>query len=164
MRYLYALVLYASLAAPASAAHMAFAVRSTEIKQQPFSDAKTVATLDDKSSVEVLSRRGGWVNISSGKGNGWVRMLSLRSDSTAKKRGDSGLQSLINVGRSGSSGITVATGVRGLSEEDLRNARPNPAEFDKLQRYAVNKAKAEKFAHNAKLKARQLDYLPSGNP
>jgi len=164
MRYLYALVLFASLAAPAGAAQVAFTVRSTEIKQQPYSDAKTVATLADKSSVEVLSRRGGWVNISSSKGKGWVRMLSLRSDSAAQKRGDSGLQSLINVGRSGSSGITVATGVRGLSEEDLRNAHPNPGEFEKLQKYAVNKAEAEKFAHDAKLKAHQLDYLPSGNP
>lgn len=163
MRYLYILVLYASLAVPASAAQVAFTVRSTEIKQQPFSDAKTVATLNDKSSVEVLSRRGGWVNISSSKGKGWVRMLSLRSDSTAQKRGDSGLQSLINVGRSGSSGITVATGVRGLSEEDLKNAHPNPVEFGKLQKYAANKANAEKFAHDAKLKARQLDYLPSGS-
>jgi hypothetical protein len=165
MRYLYALIIYASLAAPAGAAQSAFTVRSTEIKQQPFSDAKTIATLAGKSGVEVLSRRGGWVNISSSKGNGWVRMLSLRSDNTAKKRGDSGLQSLINVGRSGSSGITVATGVRGLSEEDLKNARPNPVEFEKLQRYAVNKAKAERFAHDARLKSRQLDYLPSGgNP
>ncbi len=165
MRYLYILVIFASLTVTASAAQVAFTVRSTEIKQQPFSDAKTVATLNDKSSVEVLSRRGGWVNISSSKGKGWVRMLSLRSDSTAEKRGDTGLQSLINVGRSGSSGITVATGVRGLSEEDLRNAQPNPVEFEKLQKYAANKASAEKFAHDAKLKARQLDYLPSGgNP
>lgn len=163
MRYLYALVLFASLAAPAGATQVAFTVRSTEIKQQPFSDAKTIATLGEKVSVEVLSRRGGWVNISSGKGKGWVRMLSLRSNSTAKQRGDSGLQSLINVGRSGSSGITVATGVRGLSEEDLRNAHPNPGEFEKLQKYAVNKAEAEKFARDAKLKARQFDYLPSGS-
>ena len=27
--------------------------------------------------------------------------------------------------------------------------------------YAVNKAKAEKFARDAKLKSQQLDYLPS---
>jgi hypothetical protein len=169
MRFLYALIICttlvncATLADAASAAQTAFTVRSTEIKQQPFSDAKTVATLADKTGVEVQSRRGGWVNISSSKGNGWVRMLSLRSDSKTDKRGDSGLQSLINVGRSGSSGITVATGVRGLSEEDLKNARPNPAEFGKLQHYAVNKAKAEKFAHDARLKARQVNYLSSSD-
>ena len=165
MRYLYALLLCASFVAPVYAKQPAYTVRSTEIKQQPFSDAATVATLSEKASVNILSRQGGWVRITSESGNGWVRMLSLRSDSTAAKQGDSGLQSLLNVGRSGSSGITVATGVRGLSEEDLKNAHPNPREFEKLQNYAVNKAKAEKFARDAKLKTQQLDYLPSdGNP
>jgi len=164
MKYLYALILYAPLAAPVCAGQAAYTVRSTEIKQQPFSDAATVATLGEKAGVDILSRRGGWVKISSGQGNGWVRMLSLRSDSTAKKPGDSGLQSLLNVGRSGSSGITVATGVRGLSEEDLKNAHPNPSEFKKLQNYAATKTKAEKFARDARLKTRQLDYLPDGNP
>ena len=39
----------------------------------------------------------------------------------------------------------------------------SPEEFEKLEKYAVNKAKAEKFARDAKLKNQQLDYLPS-NP
>jgi hypothetical protein len=165
MRYLYALVVYASLAMPAHAGQVAYTVRSTEIKQQPYSDAATVATLGEKAGVDILARQGGWVKINSGQGNGWVRMFSLRSDSSVKKPGDSGLQSLLNVARSGSSGITVATGVRGLTEEDLNNAQPNPGEFAKLQSFAANKPKAEKFAHDAKLKTQQLDYLPSdGNP
>ena len=161
MRYLFALILYATLTAPVYAWQVAYTVRSTEIKKLPYSDAATVGKLDEKSSVNVMSRQGGWVKITSAKGNGWVRMLSLRGDSTAKKSGDTGLQSLINVGRSGSSGITMTTGVRGLSEEDLKNAQPNPEEFEKLQKYAVNKARAEKFARDAKLKTQQLDYLPS---
>lgn len=164
MKYLYALVLYASLTAPAYAWQVAYTVRSTEIKQLPYSDATTVATLGEKASVNVMSRQGGWVKINSVKGNGWVRMLSLRGDSTAKTSGDSGLQSMINVGRSGSSGITMTTGIRGLSEEDLKNVHPNPGEFNKLQNYAANKAKAEKFARDAKLKTQPLDYLPDSNP
>lgn len=164
-KFLYALVLYASLAAPAYAWQVAYTVRNTEIKQLPYSDAATVGTLDEKASVTVMSRQGGWVKINSKKGNGWVRMLSLRGDSTATKSGDSGLQSLINVGRSGSSGITMTTGIRGLSEEDLKNAHPNPGEFEKLKNYAADRARAERFARDAKLKSLQLDYLPSGgNP
>ncbi len=156
-----ALFIFGSLAAPVHAEQVAYTVRSTEIKQQPFSDAATVATLNEKTSVNILSRQGGWMKISSERGSGWVKLLSLRSNSTAGKQGDSGLQSLLNAGRSGSSGVTVATGVRGLSEEDLKNARPNPRELEKLQRYAVDKAQAEKFARGAKLKNQQLDYLPS---
>jgi hypothetical protein len=163
MKYLYAFILYVSLAAPVYAWQVAHTVRSTEIKQLPYSDAKTVGTLDEKAKVDIMMRKGGWIKITSGKGNGWVRMLSLRSDGSARKPGDNGLQSMLNVGRSGSSGITMTTGVRGLSEEDLKNAHPNPEEFEKLEKYAVSKAKAEKFAREAKLTNQQLDYLPS-NP
>ena len=162
MRYLATLFLFCSLAASAHAGQVAYTVRSTEIKQQPFSDAPTVATLSEKTSVNILLREGGWMKISSGHGNGWVRMLSLRSNSTATKPGDSGLQSLLNAGRADSRGVTVATGVRGLSEEDLKNARANPHELEKLQRYAVDKSRAEKFARDAKLKTQQMDYLPPG--
>jgi len=162
MRYLYALFLFASLVAPAYAEQVAYTVHATEIKQQPFSDAATVARLGEKASVKILSRKGGWVKISSSQGSGWVKMLSLRYTSTAGKRGDSGLQSMLNVGRSGSSGITVATGVRGLSEEDLKNARPNPRELEKLGKFAANKSDAAKFAGDANLEAQQLDYLPAG--
>jgi hypothetical protein len=160
MRFLCAFLLCALLAAPAYAKQLAYTVRSTEIKQKPFSDAATVATLKENAGVNILSRQGGWMRITSDSGNGWVRMLSLRSDNTATKQGDSGLQSLLNAGRSGSSGVTVATGVRGLSEEDIRNAHPNPGEFEKLKNYAANKAKAEKFARDAKLKTQHLEYLP----
>ena len=143
------------------AEQIAYTVRSTEIKQQPYSDAASVAKLNENASVSIVKRQGGWVRITSKSGNGWVKMLSLRSNNTATKRGDSGLQSLFNVGRSGSSGITVATGARGLSEEDLKNAQPNLRELAKLQNYTVNKPNAEKFARDVKLKSQPLDYLPS---
>ena len=84
-----------------------------------------------------------------------------RYTSTASKRGDSGLQSLFNVGRSGSSGITVATGVRGLSAEDLKSAPPNPRELEKLRNYTANKSDAAKFASEVNLQPQPLDYLPA---
>lgn len=141
---------------------VSYTVRATEIKQQPYSDAASIGMLAEKTSVKVVLRQGGWVKISSDQGDGWVKMLNLRSSST--KQGDSGLQSLFNLGRSGSSGITVATGVRGLSEEDLKNAKPNPAEFAKMKNYAANKNQAEQFARNGKLSAQSLDFIPaSGN-
>lgn len=160
MRFAFGLFMLACLAAPACADQAAITVRSTEIKQRPYSDAATVAKLNENASVSIVTRQGGWVRITSKTGNGWVKMLSLRS-STAPKRGDSGLQSLFNISRTGSSGITVATGVRGLSEEDLKNAKPDTRELEKLQKYSVTKPRAERFAHDAKLKSQRLDYLPS---
>lgn len=160
MKKIFALLLLCwLLPLTAYAEQTAYTVRSTEIKQQPYSDAATIGMLGEKASVRILLRQGGWVKINSAQGDGWVKMLNLRS--TSSKQGDSGLQSLFNMGRSGSSGITVATGVRGLSEEDLRNARPNPAEFAKLRNYVVDRNLAEIFANSGGLHAQPLNYLPA---
>lgn len=161
MKKLVALLLLCSLPLTVLAEQIAYTVRPTEIKQKPFSDAENVATLAEKASVKIILRQGGWIKISSVQGDGWVKMLNLRNTNTSSKSGDSGLSSLFNLGRSGSSGITVATGVRGLSEEDLKNAQPNPEELAKLKNFANDKAQAEKFARNGKLKAQSLDFIPA---
>ncbi len=159
MKKVMVLLLLSCITLPAWADSIGYTVRATDIKQKPFSDASTLATLPEKSSVTIVQRMGGWVRISSGKGNGWVKMLNLRSSSTRK--GDSGLQSLFNVGRSGSSGITVATGVRGLSSEDLQNAPANPAEYAKLAQFAVKANQAQQFAKKGKLQSQTLDFIPA---
>lgn len=163
MNKIFASLLLACLSCTAYAEQqVSYTVRATEIKQQPYSDAATIGMLAEKASVKVVQRQGGWVKISSGQGDGWVKMLNLRSSNT--KQGDSGLQSLFNLGRSGSSGITVATGVRGLSEEDLKSAQPNPAELAKLKNYTADRGQAERFARAGKLEAHTLDFIPaSGN-
>lgn len=161
MKRLFALLLLSCLSWTAYAESIAYTVRSSEIKQQPYSDAASIATLPDKASVNIVLRKGGWVKISSTQGNGWVKMLNLRSTNTSTRQADSGLQSLLNMGRSGSSGITVATGVRGLSEADLQNAQPNLDELAKLKGYAVSKSQAEKFGRTSTLKTHPLDYTPA---
>ncbi|MDH2918042.1 MAG: hypothetical protein PXX73_02445 [Sideroxydans sp.] len=157
MKKLMVLLLLSCITLPAWADSIGYTVRNTEIKAKPFSDAATLATLPEKASVTIVQRMGGWVRISSSTGNGWVKMLNLRSSSA--RTGDSGLQSLFNVGRTGSSGITVATGVRGLSSEDVQNASPNPVEFAKLKNYAVNQNQASQFAQSGKLKSYAVEFV-----
>lgn len=155
------LFLLALVPAAAVAAESAITVRATELKKEPYADAATVATLPDQARVDILRRQGGWTQIKANTAQGWVRMLSLRlGDGTARK-GDSGFGSLLSVARSGSSGTTVATGVRGLSEEDLKNASPNPDELKKMEKLAATSPDARKFAGSANLGSQQVDYLPA---
>jgi hypothetical protein len=162
LRVTICLCLLALLPATPAAAESAYTVRATELKKEPYTDAETVATLPDQARVEILRRQGGWTQIKAqSAAQGWVKMLSLRlGDGTARK-GDSGIGSLLSVARSGSSGTTVATGVRGLSEEDLKNARPNPAELQRMERLAATSQDARKFAASANLGSQQVDYLPA---
>lgn len=148
---------------PALAAEGGYTARATELKQEPFIDAPTLGKLPVKSRVEILGRRGGWLKVKADGGEGWLRMLSLRMDPRAEpeggRKGDLGIGSLVNVARTGSSGATVTTGVRGLSEEDLKNAQPKPEEMKKLQTFAADKAQAEMFAGEAKLIPQRIDYM-----
>lgn len=144
------------------AGETAYTVRPTELKAKPFADADTLANLAEKSGVEVIARQGSWNQVKTKGATGWVKMLSLRfGDGTQKKAGDSGLGALFNVASTGSSGSTTTTGVRGLSEEKLRNPQPNPQALQQLGEFAVNKAEAQQFAKSGNLSAAQMDYLPA---
>jgi hypothetical protein len=53
----------------------------------------------------------------------------------------------------------VATGVRGLSEEDLKNPKPNPRELERLDQFSVSRDEARSFAESARLRDQQVEYL-----
>ena len=90
-------------------------------------------------------------------------MLSLQLESGVQgKRGDSGLGSLFNVAATGKSGSTVTTGVRGLSEEQLKNAQPDAKALQAAKRNAVTPQAAKQFATQGKLEAQSVDYLSGG--
>jgi uncharacterized protein YgiM (DUF1202 family) len=146
-------------AAQAFAQETGYAVRESEVKKEPYADAQTVGTLAEKAQVKVLDRQNGWMRIESGAQSGWVRMLSIRMDSSSSGF-MSGLKSLFSVARTGSSGRTATTGVRGLDKEDIKNAKPNPEEVKKLGAFAASRSDAEKFAAGSpQLKSQKIDYL-----
>ena len=143
-------------------AEPATTLKAVELKNEPFADAETVARVAEKSAVDIVKRQGAWTQVKFGTQQGWVKLLSLRlggSTGEARKEGDSGLGSLLSAARTGSSGVTSATGVRGLDEEDLKNPKPNPQEFEKLKALAVNDADAKAFAAQGKLSSHDLEYL-----
>lgn len=166
-----ALLLSLSLLAgfSAHAAETGQTLAATELKGEPFSDAATIATLPAASAVEIVKRQGGWMKVKPAAGDsGWLKMTSVKLGTGDAKSGDSGFGSLINVarsGRSGNTGVTVATGVRGLSPEDLKNAMPAPEAVKKLDGYAVPKKEAESFAAKGSLQRQTVDYIAdaSGN-
>ena len=140
------------------AAEPAFLLRATDLKKEPATDAQTVAALAENTGVETLERRGGWARVKAGAAEGWVRLLALRFGGPgAARQGDSGASQLFNVARTGTSGTTVTTGVRGLDPEMLANAQPNPAELAKMEQFAVTPDAAAGFAAKGKLQSRQVE-------
>ena len=62
-------------------------------------------------------------------------------------------------GRAGTGNVVAATGVRGLNEEELKEAKFNPAEIEKMESFTVSRKDAKRFAREGKLNARKVESL-----
>jgi hypothetical protein len=162
MRYIVALCLLLGFMPTTWAAGYAYTIRATELKAKPYSDSQTVTSLPPRSQVEVLARQSGWTQVKSISFTGWVKMLNLQLESNVRKRGDNGLSALFNVASTGRSSSTVTTGIRGLSEEQLKNTKPNPQALQAAKRFAVSRDEAKSYAAEGKLNAQSVDYLNGG--
>jgi len=135
------------------------ALKAADVKAEPFRDAQVVGSLAPGDRVEILGRQGGWFQVKGDRGGGWVRMLSVRRGEARKGGGDAaGLLGLAS-GRAGTGRVVATTGIRGLSEEDLRAAMYNEAELRKIESFAASAAAARRFAASGKLAARKVEYL-----
>jgi uncharacterized protein YgiM (DUF1202 family) len=164
IKFLFAAALAcASLIGDVAAQEQAFTNRSTELRDRPGLDGKVLDTLKDGLQVKVIQRQGGWTRVDVNQKQGWVRVFHLRFPSTVETSsgGGNALTGLFGFGsRSQPQTSRVATiGIRGLSEEELKNATPNPDAVRKLQSYRTDKANAERFAKEAKLNAQQVAYV-----
>ncbi|MGH8492789.1 MAG: SH3 domain-containing protein [Moraxellaceae bacterium] len=135
-------------------------LKESEMRAKPLGNAEVVTMLRAKDKVEITARKGAWANVQTPKGQtGWVRLLNLRTGSG--KGGDAGVGAIASLFKTGSSGNTVSTGVKGLSEEQLKNAQPNPEEAKRLDKYKNSEADARSFAKQGKLAVEQVNYLPA---
>jgi len=143
------------------AAESGTALKSDDIKAEPFRDAKSVAKLATGDKVNIVKKDGGWYQVTSTKGRGWVRMLSIRKGDARKGGSDTGGLLALGSGRAGTGKVVATTGIRGLNEEELKAAKFDEAELKRAESYATSKSAAAKFAAAGKLAARLFDYLPA---
>jgi hypothetical protein len=163
------------------AAERAVAIRAGELKQQPFIDAAGAGSVAANQAVSVVTRQGGWVRIESNGQSGWMRMLNVRletrapaSGSTATSTSSTSTGSSASSARSlsrgnapssgsllrtGSSGKTVTTGVKGLDESSIRGSTPDQAQVAQLETLAVDPAEAASHAASSGLQEQSVDYL-----
>jgi hypothetical protein len=153
----------ALLISAAYAAETGYTLKATEVKDKPFLDATTLVTLPEKTTVEIVTRQGAWMQIKTADvKQGWIRMLSVRLGSPDQKANSgANLLSALGIGSRPrpATTATVTTGVRGFSEEDLANAKPNAAEVEKMKSFAATPAQAAKLAESGKLAAIPVAYF-----
>ena len=152
-------ILASCVAAFPAAAEVGAVIRAGDLKATPFIDAATSGPVAANQPVTVLSRKGGWVQVDANGKTGWVRMLNLRlqaDGSSAQGRANAHNASLLHTN---SSGRTVTTGIKGLGEEDLRNASVDPAQLAKLATLPVPPSEASANASASGLVEHPVNYL-----
>lgn len=137
-------------------------LRDSDLKAEPDHQANTLSRLKKKTKLGILGRKGGWYNVKvqSTAQEGWVRMLSVRLGNFSRKQGSYGLSELTNLARTGSSGTSVATGIRGLTDVEIQNAEADMNEYKLFRSYGVKKDEAKNFAKEAGLVTVKVANLP----
>ena len=150
----------------AEAAEKGLILRAGDLLAQPFIDAAKSGPIAANQPATILERRGAWANVEVGGRTGWVRVLNLRLEPGAARPGGArpagAAGNPLSLLRTGSSGRTVTTGVKGMDEEDIRNATPDYAELELLGTLAVNADEARANAVKSSLKENTVDYLDKG--
>lgn len=144
----------------AVAADMGVALKADQLRADTFSDAKVVGSVNKNDTVEILNKKGAWLQIKTAGNTGWVRLLTVKRNST----GGNNVAGVVGVatGRSGTGKVVSTTGIRGLSAEDLKTAQFNEAETTKLESYTVSADNAKKFASSGGLSSHEYSYFAEG--
>lgn len=137
------------------------ALKDDQIRAEPYSDAKITGNISRSQQVNILSRKGAWLNVQTPKAKGWVRLLSVkRGSATGSGTSASDVLDLAS-GRSGTGKVVATTGVRGLNEEDLKTAKFDESQVKALESHTQSSSQARTFARAGELKAVKFEYFPA---
>jgi hypothetical protein len=126
---------------------------ATDLKESQSADSKTLKNLPANTPVKLVKREGFWVEVEAAGAKGWVKLSTVNMGAQSP-----GLNPM-DTGRSGKGNIVSTSAARGLSAKDLTLAKPDPTQFAELQKLAVSRADADKFAKSGGLNTRQIALL-----
>lgn len=159
------LVAVLALGAAASAlAAPGTVLRNDKLYSQPNAASPLAGSVAKGTSVNILAKQGGWLRVSAGRSTGWIRLLSVRAG--AGGLGGAGLGDVVGAAtrKSDPSRVVAVAGLRGLNDEDLKQAKFNAEELARLAAWQETPAAARSFAAQAGLKTAKVGELPAPQP
>jgi uncharacterized protein YgiM (DUF1202 family) len=146
------------LAASAWATEAGQMSRADSLREKPFADGKVLSKLTVGQKVEIVKREGAWYQVKAADRLGWVNMLSVRKTAAAAVASGSSINQMAT-GRTGTGTVVATSGVRGLNEENLRQATFQEEPVAYVEKFRSADGQAQKFASAAGLKPRAVPVL-----
>ncbi|MBT9568902.1 MAG: SH3 domain-containing protein [Thiobacillus sp.] len=139
-------------------------LRNDRLYTQPSSGSRVAATVTKGNSVDIVSKQGGWLRVTSGRTTGWIRLLSVRAGSGGARGTGVGDVFGAATTRSDPSRVVAVAGLRGLNDEDLKLAKFNAEEMARLEAIEVTASQAQSFARRSGLASVNVPSLPDPKP
>lgn len=133
------------------AAEIGSALKNDSIRAEPYADGKITGAFVRGESVEIIKKQGAWLQVKAKKTTGWVRLLSVKRGTSATGSTFKGATAVAS-GRAGTGQVVSTTGIRGLSEQELKAAKFNETEVNLLESYTLSADKGKAFANAGGLK------------
>ena len=136
--------------------------RDSVVYAEPRAGAGVAGNLGKGAAAETVTRQGGWLQVKAGEVTGWVYSFNVRFGAVGAGSGEgSGAGSAL--GRIFAPrqrvNVTATIGIRGLEEEDLKQARFDEAQMRQLDGFAATREQAAARAASTGLDAVQVEYL-----
>ncbi len=139
--------------------------RDTPLHAEARLDAKVVTTLKQGTPGEVVAKSGAWLHIKTAEASGWLFSFNVRFAPAAASSASGDAAALGRLFASPNRvHVTSTIGVRGLEEDDLRQARFDGAQMRLLDQYAATPEQAGARARESGLTASRVDYFDGQTP
>ncbi|MDO9365832.1 MAG: SH3 domain-containing protein [Methylotenera sp.] len=148
-------------AGPSIAAETGSALKKDNMRAEPYADAKISGSFNRGDSLEILKKQGAWLQVKTKKNTGWVRLLSVKRGAATTTNKTAGALAVAS-GRAGTGQVVSTTGVRGLSEQDLKAAKFNETEVKTIESYTLSAEQGRQFANAGNLKTIAFANLKAG--
>ena len=135
-------------------------LRNEKLYSQPTATSKVAASVAKGANVDIVAKQGGWLRVKSGTSTGWIRLLSVRAG--AGGLGGARVGDVVGAAttRSDPSRVVAVAGLRGLNDEDLKQAKFNAEELARMEALGVTATQARRFAGQSGLAAVNVPDLP----
>lgn len=135
--------------------------RDSVLRTEPRTDAGVAGSLAKGATGDAVARQGAWVQVKSGAVTGWLYSFNVRFGAVTAGSGDSGAGSALGrvFGPRQRVNVTATIGIRGLEEEDLKQAHFDEGQMRQLEGYAATREQAAAQAGESGLSASQVEYL-----
>ncbi len=138
-------------------------LKDEALRAKASATAPTLGKVAKGEAVEILARQGGWSQVRGQGKTGWVHLLAVRGGVAAQTDVAGELQGVLAIGaaRRDPNKVVAVAGVRGLSEEELKQAHFDERALEQMDGFAATKQAAARFAAEAGLVRRDMAYLPA---